>query len=168
MQAQTIFIGGIPMIFYGDEAAYTNDYSYLHDQGKSYDNRWMHRPLIDWNKNKKVHTAGTPEHTVYHSTKKLISIRGKFNVLADKNNFEWLPDEDIHLSAFVRKDENQTVFCLFNFSQWPVYVSWYIFKSHALEGQTIYDAWNEAALLIGKDEEMLGIPGYGIIIGELK
>lgn len=168
MQAHTLFIGGIPMIFYGDEAAYTNDYSYLHDQGKSYDNRWMHRPIIDWNKNKKVHIAGTPEYTVYHSTKKLISIRKKFNVLADKNNFQWLPEEDIHLSAFVRKDENQTVFCLFNFSQWPVYVSWYIFKSQALEGQVIYDAWNDATLRIGKDEEMLGIPGYGFIIGELK
>ncbi|MFX5656333.1 alpha-amylase, partial [Acinetobacter baumannii] len=48
MQAQSILIGGIPMLFYGDEAGYTNDYSYLEDEGKSYDNRWMHRPIIDW------------------------------------------------------------------------------------------------------------------------
>ena len=51
MQAMSFFIGGIPMLFYGDEVGYTNDYSYLDDSAKSYDNRWMHRPLIDWTKN---------------------------------------------------------------------------------------------------------------------
>lgn len=50
MQAQSMFIGGIPMLFYGDEIGYTNDYSYLNDPGKSYDNRWMHRPIINWEK----------------------------------------------------------------------------------------------------------------------
>ena len=48
MQSLSFFIGGLPMIFYGDELGYTNDYSYLQDEGKSYDNRWMHRPVIDW------------------------------------------------------------------------------------------------------------------------
>ena len=27
MQAMSFFIGGVPMIFYGDEVGYTNDYS---------------------------------------------------------------------------------------------------------------------------------------------
>ena len=51
MQAQSFLLGGIPIIFYGDEVGYENDYSYLKDAGKSYDNRWMHRPIIDWKKN---------------------------------------------------------------------------------------------------------------------
>ncbi|MFM6937391.1 MAG: alpha-amylase, partial [Aquirufa sp.] len=54
MQAMSMFVGGVPMLFYGDEAGYTNDYSYLNDPGKSYDNRWMHRPIIDWERNKSV------------------------------------------------------------------------------------------------------------------
>ena len=45
MQAHSFFLGGVPMLFYGDEVGYTNDYSYLDDEGKSYDNRWMHRPM---------------------------------------------------------------------------------------------------------------------------
>lgn len=167
MQAQSFMLGGIPMIFYGDEAVYTNDYSYLNDAGKSYDNRWMHRPRIDWVKNNKTSEEGSPEYEVYQATKKLIAIRKKYNVLADKNNFEWLPDEDIHLSAFVRNDEKQKLFCLFNYSPLQVYISCYIFKSHAFEGQTIYDVWNETPIQIGKDEEMLKIPGYGILIGIL-
>ncbi|MBC7651707.1 MAG: alpha-amylase, partial [Deinococcales bacterium] len=38
MQAHSFFIGGIPMLFYGDEVGYTNDYSYLQDASKAYDN----------------------------------------------------------------------------------------------------------------------------------
>jgi amylosucrase len=33
MQAHSFFIGGIPMLFYGDEAGYTNDYSYFERSG---------------------------------------------------------------------------------------------------------------------------------------
>jgi amylosucrase len=51
MQAHSFLLGGIPMLFYGDEAAYTNDYSYLDDLAQSYDNRWMHRPMVNWEKN---------------------------------------------------------------------------------------------------------------------
>lgn len=35
MQAHAMFMGGIPMLYYGDEMAYTNDYSYLNDPGKT-------------------------------------------------------------------------------------------------------------------------------------
>ncbi|MGL6268323.1 MAG: hypothetical protein ACRC2O_10350, partial [Chitinophagaceae bacterium] len=68
MQAHSFFLGGVPMLFYGDEVAYTNDYSYLDDPGKSYDNRWMHRPVIDWKKNELRKTEGTIEHRVFSST----------------------------------------------------------------------------------------------------
>jgi len=54
MQAQSMFLGGLPMLFYGDEVGYENDHSYLNDPGKSSDNRWMHRPVIDWKKNKRA------------------------------------------------------------------------------------------------------------------
>jgi amylosucrase len=65
MQAQTCFIGGLPMLFYGDELGYTNDYSYLNEPGKSYDNRWMHRPVIDWEKNKRIEEKDTIEEKIF-------------------------------------------------------------------------------------------------------
>ncbi|WP_204271078.1 hypothetical protein, partial [Escherichia coli] len=68
--------------FYGDEAGYTNDYSYLEDEGKSYDNRWMHRPIIDWEKNKKTEDEKTIEGQIFTATKKLLAIRKKLTVLA--------------------------------------------------------------------------------------
>ncbi|HEX3024085.1 MAG TPA: alpha-amylase family protein, partial [Chitinophagaceae bacterium] len=71
MQAHSFFIGGLPMIFYGDEVGYTNDYSYLQDEGKNYDNRWMHRPVINWQKNKNIETEGTIENKIFSSTQKI-------------------------------------------------------------------------------------------------
>ena len=54
---------------------------YLNDEGKSYDNRWMHRPIIDWEKNKNIDIEGTIEHTnffiytkTYQHKKKITSI----------------------------------------------------------------------------------------------
>jgi amylosucrase len=39
---------GIPMIFSGDELATTNDYAWEEQPHLAEDNRWMHRPSLDW------------------------------------------------------------------------------------------------------------------------
>jgi amylosucrase len=120
MQAMTLLVGGIPMLFYGDEAGYTNDYSYLQDPGKSYDNRWMHRPVIDWNKNARTETAGTIENRIFSATQNLIALRKKLPALSDLKNITWLPTNNRHLCGFVRETDNQKLICLFNFSPYVV------------------------------------------------
>jgi amylosucrase len=40
--------GGIPLVFMGDELAFGNDRGYLADPALAPDNRWMHRPPMDW------------------------------------------------------------------------------------------------------------------------
>ncbi|MEN9599965.1 MAG: hypothetical protein RL596_2286, partial [Bacteroidota bacterium] len=124
MQAQSIFIGGIPMLFYGDEAGYTNDYSYLKDEGKSYDNRWMHRPIIDWAKNKKIESEESIEGKIFTATKKLLLIRKKISVLADNKNLTWLTPHNIHIAGFIRAYDHERVYCLFNFSNKAAFLTW--------------------------------------------
>lgn len=41
-------LGGIPMIYSGDEIASTNFYNYLNESDKKHDNRWLHRPMMNW------------------------------------------------------------------------------------------------------------------------
>lgn len=168
MQAHSFFIGGLPMLFYGDETGYTNDYAYLGDPDHSYDNRWMHRPMIDWNKNSRINHIDSIESRIFYGTKNLLAIRKKFAAFSDHKNISWLPDEDIHLSAFIRYQEDQKLFCLFNFSPNPVYLSWYIFKQYAHEGEVIVDHWGGDVLVIGPDQEHFSIGGYGLLIGELR
>ncbi|MFL0161528.1 amylosucrase [Aquirufa salirivi] len=116
MEAHCLFLGGIPMLFYGDEAAYINDYSYLEDPNKSYDNRWMHRPIIHWEKNSLVKKKGTVENKVYTSLKELITLRKKLKVVADLKNIAWLPCTNKSIVGYVRYIENERIYFLFNFS----------------------------------------------------
>lgn len=46
--AMVFGFGGIPLIWMGDEIALPNDEDYLDDPRHADDNRWMHRPRMDW------------------------------------------------------------------------------------------------------------------------
>jgi amylosucrase len=41
-------LGGLPLIYLGDDVGLTNDPSYLAEPDKAHDNRWAHRPRFDW------------------------------------------------------------------------------------------------------------------------
>jgi len=166
MQGMSFFTGGMPMIFYGDEMGYLNDYSYLRDSGKSYDNRWMHRPYIHWEKLYQLQIAGTREERVFSGTQKLIRLRKKFLVFADQNNLTWLSPHNIHVAAFIRAAHDQTIFALFNFSAEEAFVTWYIFREKTKKPVWLYDHWNERYHKTGTDEEFLVIPPYGFCIME--
>jgi amylosucrase len=164
MQAHSFFLGGVPMLFYGDEEGYTNDYSYLHDPGKSYDNRWMHRPVIDWQKNELRKNEGTTEHRVFSSTQKLISIRKKLELLGDYKNLTWLTPHNIHVAGYVRTFENQRLFCVFNFSKETAYLTWFAFKQHGNIPSKMYDHWREKEVTMGPDHEYLIIEPYSFYL----
>ena len=166
MQAHSFFIGGIPMLFYGDEAGYTNDYSYLNDPGKSYDNRWMHRPIIDWEKNKKIETAGTIEHYIFSATQQLIAIRKTLPVVADYKNLTWLTPYNIHVAGYLRTLDEIKLYCIFNFSPQAAYLSWAAFKQHGPAPGQLYDHWQHKTYTVGFDNEHLIIEAYGFCLLE--
>lgn len=79
-----------------------NDYSYMKDPDKDYDNRWMHRPLIIPEKSKKIFIKVTIENRIFILTKKLISLRNKLSALSDKKNITWLNINNNHVSGFFK------------------------------------------------------------------
>jgi amylosucrase len=160
MQAHSFFIGGIPMLFYGDELGYTNDYSYLSDPAKSYDNRWIHRPVIDWGKNKKIETDGTIEQRIFSSIQKLLSIRKKLDMVADRKNLIWLNPHNIHIAGYLRFDNKQKLYCIFNFSSQTSFLTWYAFKEHGKVFEKLFDHWQEKHFTVGKDSEHLILEPY--------
>lgn len=40
--------GGVPLLYMGDEVGLLNDYAFAEDPGHADDNRWVHRPRMDW------------------------------------------------------------------------------------------------------------------------
>jgi len=100
--------GGIPLLYYGDDTGTLNDDSYLSDIHKSTDNRWTHRPQLNWEKIEKRKEAGTVEYRLFNTLKKLIAIRKEVPAFADKNNREILDTNNPHLLAFSRFDQTGT------------------------------------------------------------
>lgn len=168
MQAHSFFIGGLPMLFYGDEVGYTNDYSYLTNPSKSYDNRWMHRPVINWDKNDKIHEPATIEHRIFSRTQKLIRLRKALPVIADKKNITWLVPHNIHVAGFIRAWDKNRVYCLFNFSNKEVFVTWYVFKEHGLIPTTLYDHWADNTYTVGSDNDYFVLQPYQFCILEVQ
>lgn len=168
MQAHSIFLGGLPMLFYGDEIGYTNDYSYQNDPGKSYDNRWMHRPIIDWDKVKKAKTEGTTENKIFTGTKKLLEIRKQKTLFSDSSNISWLSPHNIHIAGFIRRFGNERVYCLFNFSDQAAYLTWYAFREQGEGAEVLVDLWAETEYRIGSDHEYLILAPHGFVILEPK
>jgi len=161
MQAHSFFIGGVPMLFYGDELGYCNDYSYLDDPGKSYDNRWIHRPVIDWKKNKRIDKPGTVEHQIFTATQRLIGLRKKLKVVSDFKNITWLPAFNFHVAGFLRTLGEDQLFCVFNFSDRPAYLSWKAFKQQPIHSAVLYDHYTDDDFEIGTDQDFLIIDPYG-------
>jgi amylosucrase len=166
MQAHSFFLGGVPMLFYGDEVGYTNDYSYLKDEGKSYDNRWIHRPIIDWNKNKKAQEKGTVEEIIFSATKKLLQIREELPVVADRSNIIWLTPHNVHVAAYIRHINEQRLFCVFNFSNEAAFLTWYAFKEKGNTPATLIDQWSGNTYQVGNDDEFFVLPAYGFALLE--
>ncbi|MBL7806560.1 MAG: amylosucrase [Saprospiraceae bacterium] len=164
MQAMSCFIGGIPMLFYGDEVGYTNDYSYLNDPGKSYDNRWMHRPLIDWKKNKKAEKKGTIEHQIYSGTQKMLRLRKSLSMVADLKNLYWLnTHHHNHVAGFVRYHGDQKLICLFNFSPQTVYLYGGLFHEQGIHFP-LHDHWRNKQVGLEEESAFLKVEGYGFFL----
>ena len=48
MYSVVFSFGGIPLLYMGDELALRNDPRYRDDPAHRHDNRWLHRPAMDW------------------------------------------------------------------------------------------------------------------------
>ena len=166
MQAHSFFLGGIPMLFYGDELGYTNDYAYLNDDAKSYDNRWMHRPTMDWRKNARINSKGSVEQKVFDGTKRLLGIRRSLPAMADVKNLTWLTPYNIHIAGYIRAAAGQRVFCLFNFSDKPAWLTWTAFGADGNPPARLFDHWRQTTVELGSDREHLVIAPYEFYVLE--
>ena len=166
MQAMSCFVGGLPMLFYGDEVGYTNDYSYLDNAGKNYDNRWMHRPLINWKKNDLLKKKGTTENRIFTATKRLLEIRKSLPALADFSNVVWMPAHNISVAGFIRQHGGQRIFCLFNFSPQAAQLTWFAFTQQGTMSERLHDHYSNEKYVVGSDNEFLEIGAYAFLILE--
>ena len=102
LHSMIMSFGGLPLLYYGDELGRLNDYRFMDDEAKAKDNRWMHRPTIDWEKAELRHRHGTIEQRIFGSLQKMIAVRKSTAAFADYNNRVLLDTANPHLFAFMR------------------------------------------------------------------
>ena len=85
-----------------------NDCTFLEDENKASDNRWMHRPRIDWKKAEQRHLHGSVEQRIFEGLKKMIAVRKSIPAFADFNNRELIDVGNQHLFVFMRSNPLRT------------------------------------------------------------
>lgn len=109
-------IGGIPLIYFGDEVATLNDYSYFKDPRQSRDSRWVHRPITDWTKVARRHEPSSIEGRVYSGIRGLITLRQSHPAFAGQE-MQVIDTNNEHLLGYVRSHDGERVVILANFSE---------------------------------------------------
>ena len=72
LHAMILALNGIPMIYMGDELGLLNDKRYLDDPNLAEDNRWIHRPRMDWRQAEQRHDWQTITARIFHATRDMI------------------------------------------------------------------------------------------------
>lgn len=107
LHSMVMSFGGIPLLYYGDEIGTLNDCTFMQDANKASDNRWVHRPRIDWDKAAERKHYGTVEHRIFEGLQKMIAVRKSTPAFADYNNRELIQTSNPHLFAFIRSNPVQ-------------------------------------------------------------
>ncbi len=109
-------IGGIPLIFMGEEWGLLNDYNYLEDPNKADDSRWLHRPKMDWAIPQKHRHKKTAPGCLYRSLREILQKRKTLPALVG-NQFQLLPIENEHVLAYQRWHDASRLIVIANFSE---------------------------------------------------
>ena len=111
---------GIPVIYSGDEIGQLNDYSYHEDPAHCEDSRYVHRGKFDFALAEKRFEKGTMQQVIYDGLQKLKNIRAEYDAFrSDADVFVYYTGDD-RVMGLLRRYGEQTLICLFNFSEQPV------------------------------------------------
>ncbi len=95
-------IGGIPVLYLGDEVAQLNDHGYLKDPAKRQDNRWVHRPAVDWpTRAVLMDDPDSPASNVFAGLRRLAAMR-KSHPAFGGQDMEVLPLANAHVFGYRR------------------------------------------------------------------
>ncbi|TWU66694.1 Amylosucrase [Crateriforma conspicua] len=149
LQGITLSIGGIPLIYLGEEWAMLNDYEFVKDPAKAGDTRWVHRPKMQWEFLAELDdsleaSGGSIRRRVFLSLQRMIAARKSLRALAGQA-MELVNVNNTHVLSFVRHCDSHRLIVLANFSEQPQTVSGNLLRTagigrffeDAISGQTI-------------------------------
>lgn len=159
LQAIALAWEGIPMLYYGDEIATLNDYSYTQNPDLEDDNRWLHRPVIDWDRAEKRHDPESNEGYVFLRIKRLVALRQSLEVFTDNQSVQALDTGNEHIFAFSRRHNDEKFLMLANLTDTPQDVGLAFLHYLRMERHVMTDLFHDE--LPEYQEGRMVIPPYG-------
>ncbi|MFH1980592.1 MAG: alpha-amylase family glycosyl hydrolase [Pseudomonadota bacterium] len=111
-----VSVGGMPLLYAGDEYGALNDYTFLSDPGKVSDSRWVHRSRKRWQLAEDLQDQDTLEWRFFHEMVKLCEQRKNSPALRN-GNMEMVDTGNPHLFAYTRETREQRLLIINNFSE---------------------------------------------------
>jgi len=127
-------VGGIPLIYLGDEIGTLNDHTYQDDPAHERDSRWVHRPRADWEKYAKRNDVNTVEGRVFQGLKMLIELRKQHEVFAG-GELEVIQTENEHILGYTRVHAGKRAIIFANFSEEPQIIPSHIIERYAVQNK---------------------------------
>jgi amylosucrase len=131
-----LMIGGVPLLYLGDEIGQLNDYSYCDDPAKAADSRWVHRPFMDWSKAAQRSDATSVEGRIYQRLQQLIDLRKRHVAIAD-GEMDVIDTGNQHVFGFVRSHGVERLAVLANFTEQPQHIEAYHVRQHGFTQECI-------------------------------
>jgi len=124
--------GGVPLLYMGDELALRNDTAYLDDPALSDDNRWLHRPRMDWSAAERRSNPNSLEGRTFGWLQRLAETRKATLALRTGGESEVIDSGDGRVLAWRRRHPRSGTFAgLANFAAEDVWVDGARFGLHA-------------------------------------
>jgi glycosidase len=124
-------VGGIPLIYLGDEVATLNDYSYLDHPDHKHDSRWVHRPIADWDKYALRKDPTTIQGQMFEHLRQAITFRKKHPALSG-GDLEIIHSGNPHVLSYTRSDADRRMVIFANFSETPELISAQVIQQNNL------------------------------------
>jgi amylosucrase len=117
----TLSIGGIPLLYLGEEWGMLNDYDFVKDPAKAGDSRWIHRPKMKWDYLEELDDHidtgnGSIRKRIFRSIQKLIALRKTLPALAGQS-MELIAMSNEQVFGYLRIREGHRLIVLANFSE---------------------------------------------------
>lgn len=110
--------GGIPMIYAGDEIGTLNDYTYEQNDDHINDNRWVNRPMHNWDVVSELKTKDdSPSVIIYQGLKNMIRLRKEYDVFKDSNDVKIHGCPNQHVFVYQRTNGSESIWILSNFNE---------------------------------------------------
>jgi amylosucrase len=149
--------GGVPVIWSGDELGQANDPGWADEQGHEDDNRWAHRPRLDWDRAALRHDLRTVPGRVFSGLAHLARVRAGLPQLHASAPSYVVPDTDDGIFATVRRHPSGIFIGLYNVT--PQVRTMGLDQLHHLGVTRPYDALSGHRVTVGADG-VLRLPGY--------